>query len=205
MIKFFERKNKRKSEKIWVIAGLGNPGPEYADTRHNCGFLTIDKIIEKIAANQKITSKFKGKCISCEYEENKVILVKPETYMNNSGECINAVLNWFKTDPEHLIIIYDDFDIAKGQIRIRPKGSAGTHNGMRSVIQYLGTEEFARIRVGIGPKGKDIDIIKFVLGHFSQEEKIIMDKSFDRAAEAVLDILKNGTENAMNLYNGTNV
>lgn len=203
MIKLFSRKNNKKTNDVWIIAGLGNPGPEYSNTRHNCGFLTIDKLIDKIALNNKVTTKFKGKYISCEYNNKKIILLKPETYMNNSGECIESVLNWFKTDEKHLIVIYDDFDVVTGQIRIRPKGSAGTHNGMKSVIQYLGTEDFIRIRVGIGPKLKEMDIIKFVLSAFTQKEKEIIDKSFEKAADAALYIIDNGIENAMNRYNGS--
>ena len=201
MLKFFN-KRKQNNQNIWIIAGLGNPGPEYADTRHNCGFKVIDKLIEKLAKNEKVTQKFKGKYVSCEYEGNKLILLKPETYMNSSGESIDAAMNWFKVDESNLIVIYDDFDISTGQIRVRPKGSSGTHNGMKSILQYVGTDEFARVRVGIGPKPKEMDIIKFVLGRFSSEENKIIDESFSNAAEAVLCIIKKGTEEAMNKYNG---
>ena len=201
MLKFFNKK-KESNQNIWIIAGLGNPGPEYSDTRHNCGFKVIDKLIEKIAKNEKVTQKFKGKYVSCEYEENKLILLKPETYMNNSGESVDAIMNWFKVDESHLIVIYDDFDISTGQIRVRPKGSSGTHNGMKSILQYVGTDEFARVRVGIGPKPKEMDIIKFVLGRFSNDESKILEESFSKAAEAVLCIIKKGTEEAMNKYNG---
>lgn len=201
MLKFFN-KRKQNNQNVWIIAGLGNPGPEYADTRHNCGFKVIDKLIEKIAKNEKVTQKFKGKYVSCEYEGNKLILLKPETYMNSSGESIDAAMNWFKVDESNLIVIYDDFDISTGQIRVRPKGSSGTHNGMKSILQYVGTDEFARVRVGIGPKPKEMDIIKFVLGRFSNDESKIIDESFSNAAEAVLCIIKKGTEEAMNKYNG---
>ncbi len=198
---FFNKQRQKSKQNIWIIAGLGNPGPEYSDTRHNCGFLTIDALKRKIAPNQKEIQKFKGKYISCDYEENRLILLKPETYMNNSGESISAAMHWFKTDESHLIVIYDDFDIDVGSIRIRPKGSAGTHNGMKSVLQYTDTDEFARIRIGIGKKKKEMDIIKFVLGHFTPEEKEIMQHSFEKASEAVLYLINNGIEKTMNRFN----
>ena len=163
--------------------------------------MTIDRLKSKIAEGHKEIQKFKGKYVSCEYENEKIVLLKPETYMNNSGESISDAMRWFKTDESHLIIIYDDFDIKCGQIRIRPKGSAGTHNGMKSVLQYTDTDVFSRIRVGIGPKPADMDIIKFVLGHMTEEEKIIVTKANERAAEAALYIIKNGTESAMNRFN----
>ncbi len=205
MFKFFQKKNKEINQEVWIIAGLGNPGPEYLNSRHNCGFRTIDKLKEKIAPFGKELQKFKGKYISCSYNGSKVILLKPETYMNNSGESIEAAMHWFKIEESHLIVIYDDFDLFAGQIRIRPKGSAGTHNGMKSVLQYTNTDEFARIRVGIGPKSKETDIIKFVLGSFPSEEKEKMEETFDKAADAALYIIKNGISNAMNRFNHNTV
>lgn len=201
MFKLLSKKNKEMNPNIWIIAGLGNPGPEYYNTRHNCGFRSIDKIKEKIAPDKTEQQKFRGKYIQCSYDNSKVILLKPETYMNNSGESIQAAMNWFKTDESHLIVIFDDFDIESGHIRIRPKGSAGTHNGMKSVLQYTNTDEFARIRVGIGKKNRETDVIKFVLGNFTEEERVNMERAFERAAEAALYIIKNGTENAMNHFN----
>lgn len=197
-----KRRTKTSDKETWIIAGLGNPGPEYSDTRHNCGFIAIDRLKNKIAEDQREIQKFKGKYTSCEYNGSRVVLLKPETYMNNSGESIRAAMDWFKTDESHLIVIYDDFDIKSGQIRVRPKGSAGTHNGMKSVIEHTDTDEFARVRVGIGPKPANMDIIKFVLGHFTEDDKALVDKAFDRAGEAALYIIKNGAENAMNRFNG---
>ncbi len=205
MLKFLQKKKRGANQEIWIIAGLGNPGPEYANSRHNCGFRVIDKVKERIAAQQKELQKFKGKYVSCDYDGVRIILLKPETYMNNSGESVEAAMHWFKTDETHLIVIYDDFDIPTGQIRVRPKGSAGTHNGMKSVLQYTETDEFARIRIGIGPKNKDMDIIKFVLGNFSPEEKERIEKAFDKAADAALYIVKNGISNAMNRFNASSV
>lgn len=204
MFKFLN-KNKSTGQTVWIVAGLGNPGPEYANSRHNCGFRTIDKLKEKIASDQKELQKFKGKYISCDYKGKKLILLKPETYMNNSGESIEAAMHWFKTDEAHLIVIYDDFDIPAGHVRLRPKGSAGTHNGMKSVLQYTNTEDFARIRIGIGPKKKEMDIIPFVLGNFTGDEAALMDKAFEMGADAVLYIIENGISDAMNRFNSKSV
>ncbi len=201
MFKIFNKKNNKSNQEVWIIAGLGNPGPEYEDTRHNCGFCTIDKLIKKIGENSKENVKFKGKYYICDYKGQKVVLLKPQTYMNSSGESVDAVMNWFKTDENHLIVIYDDYAIDTDQIRIKSKGSAGSHNGMKSVIQYVGTEVFTRIKVGIGPKNPNMDTSKFVLGHFSTEEKEKMDKMFDVAADAALYVVDKGVESAMNKYN----
>ena len=131
----------------------------------------------------------------------RVIFAKPQTYMNNSGESIDGIMNWFKTDEKHLIVIYDDYAIDLEQIRIKSKGSAGSHNGMKSVIQYVGTDVFARIKIGIGPKNPNMDTSKFVLGHFSSEEKIKLDDSFNKAAEAALVIVDKNIDEAMNRFN----
>lgn len=199
---FFKKKN---TQEVWIVAGLGNPGPEYEDTRHNCGFLTIDKLSEKlnIQINKK---KFKadygeGK-LKINDNEIKVVLLKPVTYMNNSGESIEQAVNWYKTDAAHLIVIYDDICLAPGGIRVRPKGSAGSHNGMKSIIKHLADEGFPRIRVGIGEKPEKMDLIAHVLGHFSKDDMEIMNRSFAAAADAAVYIIKNGAEKAMNEYNG---
>ena len=199
---FFKKKN---TQEVWIIAGLGNPGPEYEDTRHNCGFLALDKLSEKlnILINKK---KFKadygeGK-VDINGKEVKIVLLKPFTYMNNSGEAIEQAVNWYKTDSAHLIVVYDDIDLAPGAIRVRPKGSAGSHNGMKSIIKHLADEEFPRVRVGIGKKPEKMDLAAYVLGHFSKDDLEIMDKSFSAAAEASLCIIKKGAERAMSEYNG---
>lgn len=201
MFKFLNKKNNKSNQEVWIIAGLGNPGPEYEDTRHNCGFKTIDKLIKRIGENQKENVKFKSKYFICQHKDKKIVLLKPQTYMNNSGEAIESVMSWFKTDESHLIVIYDDYAIDTDQIRIKAKGSAGSHNGMKSIIQYVGTENFTRIKVGIGPKNPNMDTVKFVLGHFSAEEKEKLDKSFDKAADAALLVVEKGVEEAMNKFN----
>lgn len=201
MFKFLNKKNNKSNQEVWIIAGLGNPGPEYEDTRHNCGFKTIDKLTKKIGENQKENVKFKSKYFICQYKDKKVVLLKPQTYMNNSGEAIESIMNWFKTDEFHLIVIYDDYAIDTEQIRIKAKGSAGSHNGMKSIIQHVGTENFTRIKVGIGPKNPNMDTVKFVLGHFSAEEKEKLDKSFEKAADAALLVVEKGVEETMNKFN----
>ena len=171
MFKFLNKKNNKSNQEVWIIAGLGNPGPEYEDTRHNCGFKTIDKLTKKIGENQKENVKFKSKYFICQYKDKKVVLLKPQTYMNNSGEAIESIMNWFKTD------------------------------GMKSIIQHVGTENFTRIKVGIGPKNPNMDTVKFVLGHFSAEEKEKLDKSFEKAADAALLVVEKGVEETMNKFN----
>lgn len=199
---FFKKKS---TQEVWIIAGLGNPGPEYEDTRHNCGFLAVDKLSEKlgIQINKK---KFKadygeGKVNTVD-GEIKVVLLKPFTYMNNSGEAIEQAVNWYKTDVSHVIVVYDDIDLEPGAIRVRPKGSAGSHNGMKSIIKHLADENFPRVRVGIGKKPERMDLAAYVLGHFSKDDMAVMDKSFAAAAEASLCIINKGAEKTMSEYNG---
>lgn len=190
----------KDSLSLWLIAGLGNFGPEYEGTRHNCGFSSVEKLNEIVSAGPE-KKKFKGVYREASYNGNKIIILKPYTYMNSSGESISEALSWFKIPLERFIVIYDDCDIGLGTIRIRPKGSAGTHNGMKSVLQYTDSDEFCRIRVGIGNKPKDFDMVSFVLGHFTAEEKPIMDEAFKKAAEAALSVIDRGTEKTMSLYN----
>lgn len=202
---FWERKKKeyqssKNSPEIWLVAGLGNFGPEYENTRHNCGFLGLDALEEKLGSDSW-RHKFKGIYREISYKNRKLVLLKPHTYMNNSGESISEAMHWYGIQENHLIVLYDDCDLALGAIRVRPKGSAGTHNGMKSVIQYTNSDEFARVRIGIGAKPAHFDMIKFVLGHFTPEERTTMAGAFDRAAQAVLSIVENGPEKTMNLYN----
>ncbi|MBE7066978.1 MAG: aminoacyl-tRNA hydrolase [Ruminococcaceae bacterium] len=197
--------NKKKEENRWLIVGLGNPGPEYSFTRHNCGYLVIDEIIklfEKDGYNPVSKSKFKGKYWEIPYKDQKLVLLKPETYMNNSGESIQEAMHWYKLTQERLIVIYDDLDIEFGTIRVRAKGSAGTHNGMKSVIEHTDNNIFTRVRVGIGGTHKNRETIKFVLSDFTKEEESEINKTFQKAAEAVLCIIDHGTERAMSKYNG---
>lgn len=187
---------------MFLIAGLGNPGRQYEKTRHNMGFDTIDELIDRHRIPQGgIAHKaMYGKGMIA---GEKVLAVKPLTYMNLSGEAIREYVNYYKMDPEtELIVIYDDIDLEPGQIRIRKKGSAGGHNGIKSIIAQIGTQNFYRIKVGVGAKPKGWDLADYVLGRFSPEERELVDKAICDAADAVEMILKDGIEAAMNHYNG---
>lgn len=185
---------------MYLIVGLGNPEQEYSNTRHNMGFDTVNKLAKQynIEINKK---KFKGIYGTGIIEGEKVIILKPQTYMNLSGESIKEAIDFYKIDNKNLIIIYDDIDIKPGTIKIRKKGGPGTHNGMKSVIQNIQMKEFSRVRVGIGmPEYKD-DLINYVIGKISEEEKEKLDKSTTKAKEAVIEIIKNGVDTAMNKFN----
>lgn len=184
-----------------IIAGLGNPGKEYENTRHNAGFNTIDFLADKynISVSEKAHKALIGKGVM---EGRKVIFVKPQTYMNNSGESLRDITDYYKVDPTNeLIVIYDDISLDVGMIRIRDKGSAGGHNGIKSIIAHLGTDVFKRIKVGVGDKNPNMDLADHVLGHFSAEDAKVMKESFARASEATLLLMNDETEKAMNLYN----
>ena len=188
---------------MFLIAGLGNPGRQYEKTRHNMGFDVIDEIIDRCWIPQGgIAHKaMYGKGIIA---GEKVMLAKPLTYMNLSGESIREFVNYYKIDPEtELIVIYDDIDLEPGQIRIRKKGSAGGHNGIKSIIGQLGTQNFYRIKVGVGAKPKGWDLADYVLGHFSSQERELVDEAVKKAADAVETILQSGIDAAMNQYNGS--
>ena len=189
---------------MFLIAGLGNPGKKYEKTRHNMGFDTIDELIDRHRIPQGgIAHKaMYGKGMIA---GEKVLAVKPLTYMNLSGESLRECVNYYKLDPEtQMIVIYDDIDLEPGQIRIRKKGSAGGHNGIKSIIAQLGTQNFYRIKVGVGAKPKGWDLADYVLGRFSSDERIAVDKAIKEAADAVEMILKDGIEAAMNHYNRKN-
>ena len=185
---------------MYLIVGLGNPENEYAHTRHNMGFDTVNELAKK--NNIKITTtKFKALCEIGIIQNQKVILLKPQTYMNASGESIKEVVDFYKIKPTEIIVIYDDIDIEKGKIKIRKKGGAGSHNGMKSIIEELNSTEFMRIRVGIGqPKFKS-DMINYVIGKVPEDEQKILQQGVEKAAKAVEEILENGIDIAMNKFN----
>lgn len=185
---------------MYLIVGLGNPEEEYSKTRHNMGFNVINKIADKykIEVNKK---KFDGLCGDGVIEGQKVILLKPQTYMNLSGRAIVQVVNFYKIPLENVIVIYDDIDVEPGLIRIRKKGSSGSHNGMKSVIAELNSEEFARIRVGIGKPEYAHDMINYVIGAVPEEEQKELEEGVEKAKEATIEILKNGIDIAMNKFN----
>ena len=183
-----------------IIAGLGNPGREYENTRHNAGFMVLDALADKLGADIS-ERKHKALCGKAVIGGQKVILLKPQTYMNSSGESIRAAADYYKVPPEDILVIYDDISLAPGQLRIRAKGSAGGHNGIKSIIAHLGTQEFPRVKVGIGEKPPRMDLADYVLGHFSEGEKRIMADAVKEAADAVCEIVNMGIEQAMNDHN----
>lgn len=185
---------------MYLIVGLGNPEPEYSRTRHNMGFDVINKLSEKYDIDVK-KEKFDGLYGNGIIENEKVILVKPQTYMNLSGEAIAQYANFYKVNPENIIVIYDDIDIETGVVKIRKKGGPGTHNGMKSVVHELNTTEFPRIRVGTGSKENITDLINYVISKVSQEEYKELEQGIDKAVEAVVEILRIGIDNAMNRLN----
>lgn len=186
---------------MFIIAGLGNPTKQYEGTRHNVGFEVIDRISEKynIDVDAKKHRTLIGKGI---IQGQKVILAKPQTYMNLSGESVRSLLDYYKVDEEHeLIVIYDDISLDVGQLRIRAKGSAGGHNGMKNIIAHLGSQVFPRIKVGVGEKPAKYDLADYVLGHFSKGEAKLMDEGYDHAVHAVELIVSGQINEAMNEYN----
>lgn len=186
---------------MFIIAGLGNPTKEYEGTRHNVGFDVIDRLSEKynIAVDTKKHRALIGRGMIA---GQKVILAKPQTYMNLSGESIRSLLDYYKVDEEHeLLVIYDDVSLGVGQLRIRAKGSAGGHNGIKNIIAHLGGQVFPRIKIGVGEKPPKYDLADYVLGHFSKAEKVLMDEGYDNAVRAVEMIVSGDIEGAMNEYN----
>ena len=185
---------------MYLIVGLGNPEEEYSNTRHNMGFNVINKLSEEF--NIKVNkNKFKGLYQTTIIQNQKVILLKPQTYMNLSGESIKEVVDFYQIKPDEIIVIYDDIDTEKGKIRIRKQGGPGTHNGMKSVIENLNTTVFARIRIGIGQPEFKFDMINYVIGKVPEEEQKILHQGVIKAADAVEEIIKDGIDIAMNKFN----
>lgn len=185
---------------LFVVVGLGNPGKDYANTRHNVGFDTIDLLGER---NNIKLNKIKFKSVYGEgfINEEKVILVKPQTYMNNSGESLRDIYNFYKLPIENIIVIVDDVDLEFAQVRIRGRGSAGSHNGLKSIIYLLKRDDFPRIKIGIGKKRIGQDLASFVLSRFSKDQREVIEESILIGAEAAETIIKNGIEDAMNQFN----
>lgn len=185
---------------MYLIVGLGNPEEEYSNTRHNMGFDTINKIAKEynIEINK---NKFKGIYGTGMIENEKVILLKPQTYMNLSGDSIIEATKFYKIDIDKIIVIYDDMDVKPGKIKIRKKGGPGSHNGMKSVISCLGSQDFSRIRVGIGIPEHKNDMINYVIGKVLSEELEKLEEGTEIAKEAVVEIIKNGIDIAMNKFN----
>lgn len=187
---------------MYIIVGLGNPGKEYAHTRHNVGFETIDILADRMGIEVE-EKKHKGLCGKGILAGQKVILLKPQTYMNLSGDSVGEMAQFYKIPPENIIVINDDISLDVGIIRVRPKGSAGGHNGLKSIIYRLNSDTFPRVKMGVGaPKHEDYDLADFVLGRFTKEEIPVMEDAIVKAEKAVAEIIKNGVQSAMNKYNG---
>ncbi len=186
---------------MFIIVGLGNPGKDYENTRHNVGFDAVDELVDKYNVPESgVQSKAKvGKGVM---DGQKVLLAKPLTFMNLSGEAVRGLVDYYKVDPEsELLIIYDDISLEPGNIRIRKKGSAGGHNGIKSIISHLGTQNFQRIKIGVGEKPKNWDLADYVLSRFSKEERAIVDESLKNVTHATSLIVQGEIDEAMNLYN----
>ena len=199
---FFRRQKSEPgfAKDSYVIVGLGNPGKEYADTRHNMGY----KAIDVLSSDENIDvrrNKFHSLIGQGRIAGKKVVLVKPETYMNRSGIAVREAAMYFNVAPENLIVIYDDIDLPSGSIRIRKSGGAGTHNGMKSVVEQLGTKDFVRIRIGVGAAEAGEDLVNRVIGEVPKAERELLQKAAAEAAAAVKDIITIGVDNAMNRHN----
>lgn len=183
-----------------LIVGLGNPGREYVHTRHNAGFEVMDAIADHVSADIS-QKKFKALIDKVRIGNESVLLMKPQTYMNNSGEAVRAAMDFYHLTPQDLLVIYDDMDMPVGRLRLRQKGSAGGHNGIKSIIAQLGTEEFPRIRVGVGAKpNPQYDLANWVLSKFSEEDMTALQPALEHAADAAVKIVGGDMNTAMNLY-----
>ena len=185
----------------WLVVFLGNPGPRYDCTRHNAGFMAGDALAKKL--NVRIDRlRFKALTASVEIGGEKVLLMKPQTYMNLSGEAVGEAARFYKVPADHVLVVSDEVSLPLGRLRIRPKGSAGGHNGLKSIIAALGSEEFPRVRIGVGaPPHPDYDMADWVLSVFRNQDLLDMTEAASRAAEAVVCYIENGPERAMNRFN----
>ena len=191
------------SENTWLVVGLGNPGPEYAKTRHNIGFRCLDIVADKLGcAIDK--GKFQGLYGVTSYHGNKIYLLKPLTYMNLSGRSVLQLSAYFQIPPERIIVLFDDISLEPGRMRVRGNGSAGGHNGIKSIIQELGSQDFPRVKIGVGAKPHpDFDLAAWVLSPFTASEEKALAVSLENGARAVLTILEEGVSQAANAYNGS--
>ena len=194
---------KKASNENWLIVGLGNPGREYEKTRHNCGFRAVDLLAENLGC--KIDKlKFQGLYAQANYNGTKVFLLKPQTYMNLSGRSVLLLSAYFNIPPQRIIVMFDDISLEPGRLRIRPNGSAGGHNGIKSIIQEVGSQEFPRVKIGVGAKpNPNYDLADWVLSTFSANEEKALAMSLDNAAKAALAIIDHGVPEAANRFNGS--
>jgi PTH1 family peptidyl-tRNA hydrolase len=184
-----------------LVIGLGNPGKEYERTRHNIGFLVVEELAKRQGVVLKKMFWFPALQAKCRIGEHEVRLIKPTTFMNRSGKAVWGAMKKWRVPADSTVVIYDDVDVSFGGIRVRAKGSGGSHNGMKSILEWLQTKGFPRVRVGIGPKPAEADMIEFVLGVFAEQEHLKLEKVVERAADAVESIFSIGTERTMNKFN----
>jgi peptidyl-tRNA hydrolase, PTH1 family len=190
-------------ERLYLVAGLGNPGAEYAQTRHNAGFLAVEWFGKKFCADWKNQPKFRSRIARVGVGEQNVVLCEPQTYMNASGEAVSSVLAYYKIPPERMLVAVDDADLPFGQIRLRSEGSSGGHHGLESIEQHLGSRSFARLRIGIGRTESGLrEITGHVLGRFSRPEEAILREVLDRTASQIECYLTAGIQKAMSQFNG---
>ena len=184
----------------WLVVGLGNPGQKYANTRHNMGFLTVDLLAEE-AGVQLNKVKFKSAYNILRFAGARCLVMKPQTYMNLSGEAVREAAQFYKIPPERVLVIYDDVSLPVGKLRVRPSGSAGGHNGIKNISAHLGTQDFPRVKIGTGAPGEGGDMIDWVIGVPSQAERKILLETFHRAIGAAACIIEHGCQKAMNDFN----
>lgn len=194
---------KSTPQDAWLIVGLGNPGKEYERSRHNCGFRALDRLAQ--ALNVKVDKlKFQGLYTQTTYNGIKLYLLKPQTYMNLSGKSVVQLSAFFKIPPQRIIVLFDDISLAPGRLRVRAEGSAGGHNGIKSIIQELGSQDFPRVKIGVGAKpNPDYDLADWVLGSFSALDEKAMAVSLENAGQAALAIIDHGVPEAANRFNGS--
>ena len=192
--------NKGSSSVEWLIAGLGNPGRKYENTRHNIGFRTVELLAEQEGVKLNKV-KFKSAYNLMEFAGARCLVMKPQTYMNLSGEAVREAAQFYKIPPDRVLVIYDDVSLPVGKLRVRPSGSAGGHNGIKNIIAHLGTQDFPRIKIGAGAPGEEGDMIEWVIGVPSQKEREVLLESFKRAIEAAACVIEHGCQKAMNDFN----
>jgi PTH1 family peptidyl-tRNA hydrolase len=188
-----------------LVIGLGNPGKEYDQTRHNIGFMVVEEIARRQGVEFKKMFWFPARQAKCRIGEHEVRLIEPTTFMNRSGKAVWGAMKKWRVEATDTVVVYDDVDLELGGIRVRGKGSGGSHNGMKSILEWLQTKAFPRVRVGIGPKPEGDDMISFVLGCFAEEELLKLEKVVERAADAVESIFSIGTERTMNTFNQSKI
>ncbi len=192
-----------KDKETWLIVGLGNPGKEYARTRHNCGFRALDILADQLGCKVD-KGKFQGLYGQCSYRGRKLLLLKPQTYMNLSGRSVLQLSAYFNVPPQRIIVMFDDISLVPGRLRIRSDGSAGGHNGIKSIISELGSQDFPRVKIGVGSKPTpEYDLADWVLSSFSAQEEQALKPALERAADAALCIIEHGVPEAANRFNGS--